>query len=116
MDSERELAGEAVILGQGFDLVPGRVLDLDAVRAAVLLAPVLDLAGVKDAARSLGGRRFLQVFDEVADVLLELGERAERIDLEAGHEAAVIMAARRLDPAAEARQQTPHEPHPDAPA
>src|SRR5438105_773378 len=103
--SESELAGEAVILRQRLDLVPGRILDLDAVLAAVLLAAVLDLAGIEDAARPFRGRCFLQVFDELADLLLEFAERAERIDLEARHKAAVIVPAGRLDPKAEPGQE-----------
>ena len=66
---------------------------------------VLDLARVEHAARSLGRRRLLQIADEIADILLELGERAERIDLEHGHEAAVIVPAGRLDAEAEPGQQ-----------
>src|SRR5437763_8736744 len=99
--SESELAGEAVILRQRLDLVPGRILDLDAVLAAVLLAAVLDLAGIEDAARPFRRRGFLQVCGQLADLLLELGERAKRIDLAAGHEAAVIVPAGRLAPNAD---------------
>src|SRR5271163_2470921 len=66
---------------------------------------MLDLAGIEHAARPFGGRCFLQVADELADLLLELGERAERIDLEAGHEAAVIVPPARLDPKSESGQK-----------
>src|SRR5205085_1330979 len=116
--SKRELAGETVTLRQRLDLVPGRILDLDAVLAAVLFAAVLDLAGVEDAARPFGRRRFLQVFGELADLTLELGERAERIDLEARHKAAVIVPPGRLDPEAEpgqkAAQDLDHDGKPGA--
>src|SRR5437763_7286974 len=116
--SKGELAGEAVILRQRLDLVPGRILDLDAVLAPVLLAAVLDLAGIEDAARAFGGRRLLQVAHEFADLLLELAERAERVDLKAGHKAAVIVPAGRLDPETEpgqeAAQDLDHDGEPGA--
>src|SRR6267154_3752170 len=113
---QRELAGEAVALGQGFDLVPGRLLDIDAVLAAVLLAPVLDLAGIEHAAAAFGRRRLLQIFDELADLLLELGERPEGVDLEHRHEAAIVVPPGRLDPEAEPSQQPAQDFHHDGEA
>src|SRR6202007_3314486 len=85
---------------------PGGVLDLDAVLSAVLLPHVLDFARVIDAAAAFGRLRRLQILHELADVLLELGEWAEGIDLEDGHETSVIVASGRLDPKAEAGQQS----------
>ena len=83
-----------------------RVLDLDPVPSAVLLAHVLDFAGVIDAAAAL--RRFgcLQICGKLADFLFELSKRAKGIDLEHRHKAAVIVAAGRLDAKAEAGQET----------
>src|SRR5690348_15583408 len=52
-----EFVGEAVIFGQRTQFVPGRLLDLDAVGAAVEFAHVFDLTGIEDPRATLGGRR-----------------------------------------------------------
>src|SRR5437870_1452387 len=74
--------------------------------AAVLLAQMLDLAGIIDAAAALGRFGRLQVRGELADVLLELGERPEGLDVEHRHKAAVIVPPGRLHPEAEPGQET----------
>src|SRR3954453_16426824 len=79
--AEREPVGQLVFVGEHAQPGPGRGLDLDAVAATLDLAAVLDLTGIEDAARTLGRRRLLQVFDEIADILLELGQWPESIDL-----------------------------------
>src|SRR5205807_7491419 len=80
--------------------------DFDAVGAAVLLAHVLDLARIVNAAAAFGRLCRLQILHELADLLLELGERPEGVNLEGGHETPVIVAPGRLDAKTEARQQT----------
>ena len=102
---EPELFGEPVTFGETAQLVPSGVLDLNAVRAAVLLAHMLDLTGIINAVTAFGGLCRFQVLHEVSDVLLELSERTEGVYLEGGHKTAVIVAAGRFDAKAEPGQQ-----------
>src|SRR5262249_61257303 len=74
-------------------------------RPPIQLALVFDLPWIHDPAAPFRRRRILQIADEIADVLLELGERSERIDLEHGHKATVIVTAGRLDAKTETGQQ-----------
>src|SRR4051794_24544108 len=103
--AEPELVGEAIAFRQAAQLVPSGILDFDAVGAAILLAHVLDFARIVYAAAAFGRLCRFQILHELADLLLELGERPEGVDLEDGHEAAVIVAPGRLDPKAEPGQQ-----------
>src|SRR5687767_14379501 len=100
-----EFRREAVLGGERPQLVPCGVLDVDTGLAALDLAYVLDLAGIEHAGAAHGRRCRLEVARELADLLLELLERPEGVDLEDGHEAAVVVAARRLDAEAQAREQ-----------
>src|ERR1700748_408870 len=80
--SKVELCGEAIVPRQRAQLVPGRVLDLDAVLLSFLLAQKFDLARIEHAMRAFRRRRRLQIAREVGDILFELVERAERGDIE----------------------------------
>src|SRR5258706_13951389 len=84
--------GQAIALGELVELAPGRVLDRDAVGAALALALMLDLAGIVDLRKALGRLGRLQGVRQLADLTLELSERAEGVDLEHRPEAAAVMA------------------------
>src|SRR5262245_51910952 len=66
-----KLRGEAVFAGKRAQLVPGSVLDLNAVLGALLRAHVLDLAGIEHAGAAGGRRCRLEIAREVGDLLLE---------------------------------------------
>src|SRR5207237_7501042 len=102
---EPELVGETVAFGETAQLVPGGVLDFDAVGTALLFPHVLDFARIINAAAAFGRPCRLQILCKLADVLLELIERPEGVDLEYRHETPVIVAAGRLDPEAEPGQE-----------
>ena len=75
---------------------PGRVVE-DFVDFTDIAPTLLDLAGIEHLLR-VGVRRCrLQIFGEFGHLALEGGERPERLDIEDGHEAAVIVLAGRLD-------------------
>src|SRR4051812_22605527 len=96
---------EPVFPRQRAQLLPGRILDLDAVAQALLLAHALDLAGIVDALAALGRRRRFEVMREFGDLALELLQRAKCRDVEYRHEASVIVSPRGLDTEAETGQQ-----------
>src|SRR6516165_1686313 len=66
---------------------------------------MLEFARIVNPAAALRRPGRLQICGKLADVLFELAERPEGVDLERRHEAAVIVAAGRLDAKAEAGQQ-----------
>ena len=72
-------------------LLTGLGFDIDAGRAPLLLAQVLDLARIEHAGTALGGWRGLEVTGELGDLLFELGERSEGCNIENGHEAPVVV-------------------------
>src|ERR1051325_10160500 len=74
--AEAEPIRQLVLVRQETQSGPGRALDLDPIAAALDLAPVLDLAGIEHPTGAFGRRCLLQVFDEIADVLLEQIGRA----------------------------------------
>src|SRR4051812_9976755 len=88
-----EFGSQSVVGGQRLQLVPGRVLDCDAVAPALLLANMFDLAGIEHARRALGWRRRFQIARELADFLLEILQGTEGCDVEHRYEASVIVAA-----------------------
>src|SRR5262245_39295761 len=100
-----ELGGELVIGGQRLQSVPGGVFDFDAVAPALLLADMLNLAGIEHAGRAFRRRRRFQITRELADLLLEILQGTERRDVEHRHEAPVIVTAGWLDAKAQAREQ-----------
>src|SRR6516162_6420193 len=86
-----------VFAGQGLQFVPGCVLDLDAVLAALLLTQIFDLTGIEHAGRTLRRRRRLQIARELGDFPLEILQRAKGRDIEYRHEASVVVTAGGLD-------------------
>jgi hypothetical protein len=86
-------------------IFPGRVFDLDAVRLALLLPDIFDLARIEHAARAFGGRRRLEISREFGDLFLEILQGPERGDVEHRHETSVIVPAGGFDAKAQARQQ-----------
>src|SRR2546423_8870861 len=96
---------EPVLAGQRAQFFPGRILDLDAVAQALLLAHAFDLTGIEHALAALGGRGRFEIVRELGDLALEVLQRAKRGDVEHGHEAAVIVPSRGLDTEAEASKQ-----------
>src|SRR4029078_13002577 len=88
--------------GERAQLAPGGILHVDAGLAPLLLAKVLDLAGIEHPPAALRRRRRLQVARELGHLFLELRERAEGVDLEHRHEAAVVVPPGWLDAEAEA--------------
>src|SRR6516162_6062982 len=94
---ETQLTRDLVFGRKRAQFLPGRVLDLDADLATFLLPQIFDLARIEHAVRAFGRRRRFEVTRELGDLFLEVLQRAERRDIEDGHEAAVIVPAGRLD-------------------
>src|SRR5262249_20861832 len=84
--------GDPVALRQRLQLLPRRVLDVDAVLATLLLAAGLDLTPGEHACTAPCPWRGLQVAREFGDFLFELRERAKRRDFEYGDETAVVVS------------------------
>src|SRR5690348_420052 len=92
---QTELVRDLVFGSERPQLVPGCVLDFDAVLAALLLAQIFDLARIKHTLRPFRRRRRFEIARELADFLLEFLQRPERGDVEHRHEAAVVVTAGR---------------------
>src|SRR6478752_4990648 len=105
LSREVELAGDLVSARQRAQFLPRRILDLDTVLAALLLAQIFDLARIEHAAGAFRRRRRFQIAGELRDLASEILERAERGDIEHRHEASVIVPAGRLDAEAEAGEE-----------
>src|ERR1035438_1939045 len=105
MSCQIKLGGQFVFAGQRAQLVPGRILDVDARRLALLLADIFDLARVEHAGGAFRGRRRLEISRELGDLLFEILQGAEGGDVEYRHEASVIMPPGGLDAEAEAGEQ-----------
>src|SRR5262249_57584419 len=80
--------------GDAFDLVPGLVLDGDAVAPPLRLEPRLRLAGDEDLLRALSQRRRLHEAEEIGDLRVEVGERDETLHVETEDERPVGEEAR----------------------
>src|SRR5947209_18078121 len=96
-----EVGGEAVFTGERAQLVPRGILHVDAGLASLLLANVLNLAGIEHTRTAFRWRRGLQISGELGHLFLEVGERAEGGDVEHGHEAPVVVPPRGFDAEAE---------------
>src|SRR6185312_3461466 len=71
LSREVELAGDLVSARQRAQFLPRRILDLDTVLAALLLAQIFDLARIEHAAGAFRRRRRFQIARELRDLASE---------------------------------------------
>src|SRR5436853_7469058 len=94
---QAEVGGEAIFAGELAQLVPRGILHVDAGLASLLLANVLNLAGIEHTRTAFRWRRGLQISGELGHLFLDVGERAEGGDVENGHGGPGVVLPRGAD-------------------